>query len=220
MQMVRLPNGEVAVVAGCAGGRVRILTNQTFEAWDPQSPGVNLPQALGSISSTPVDLGLGAAALLAELDATGSKIVVWYGSCYTPPPLPGQYAATASGAIGNLTDVEVAAGAVHRIEWTIASGAWGPPLSVPLHPAAAARGAGPVGGIVLADVISANPGQELVVACMTGDLLVLHPTTLAVLGQTYVGGAIGHYNSMVIADLGDGQAIYIAGSLGLRRFTP
>jgi hypothetical protein len=220
MHMVRIPDGRVAVVAGCAGGRVRILTNQTFEAWNPQSPGVTFPQALNDISSTPVDLGLGAAALHAEIDSTGSNIVVWFGSCYAPPPLPGQYASNSPAAVGNLTDAEVAAGAVHRIEWSIASGTWGLPLSVPLNPSAAARGAGPVGGLLLADMISTNPGQELIAACMTGDLIVLHPTTLAVLGRTHVGGAVGHYNSMVVADLGDGEAIYIAGSLGLRRVTP
>ncbi|MCU0867288.1 MAG: hypothetical protein MUC36_26190, partial [Planctomycetes bacterium] len=207
MKMVELPDGRVAVVLGCAGGRVRIVSNYVFEA-------IAAPQALGNLSSMSEDVGFGAAGLHAQLDPTGTKVVVWFGSCYSPPPLPTQYSQALPPALGNLADNEVAAGAVHRIEWTIASGTWGPLQSVPLTPAALARGAGAVGGLLMADVIDTLPGQELIVACLTGDVIVMDPRSLSVIGMTHFGGSVGHYNSMVVADLGGGEAIYIAGSLG------
>jgi hypothetical protein len=58
------------------------------------------------------------------------------------------------------------------------------------------------------------------VACMTGDVIVFDRTTMLEIGRTHFGGAVGHYNSLVVADLGGGEAIYAAGSLGLRRLTP
>jgi hypothetical protein len=212
MQLVELPGGAVAMVLGCAGGRVRIVTSQGF-----QPPGGS--QVLGSLSSMPLDVGFGVAGLQARFDPIGSKIVVWFGSTYSPPALPAQYGAATTGSIGSMAMSEVAAGAVHRVEWSLSTGTWSTPTTVVLTPSATQRGAGPVGGIVLADVNS-DQVEELVVACMTGDVIVFDRTTMVEIGRTHFGGAVGHYNSLIVADIGGGDAIYAAGSLGLRRLTP
>jgi hypothetical protein len=213
MQLVELPGGAVAMVLGCAGGRVRIVTSQGFRP-------LGGSQVLGSLSSMPLDVGFGVAGLQARYDPSSSKIVVWFGSTYVPPVLPAQYGASPAGSIGNLTASEVAAGAVHRVEWSLSTGTWSTPTTVVLTPSVAQRGAGPVGGIVLAEVSAAHAGEEVVVACMTGDVIVYDRTTMLEVGRTHFGGAVGHYNSLVVADLGGGEAIYAAGSLGLRRLTP
>jgi hypothetical protein len=213
MQMIELSDGTFAVVLGCAGGRVRIVTNPPFGAGQ---------HSLGSMASMPSDVGFGAAALHAELDVqdpTGMRIVVWFGSCYAPPALPALYGSTQPGVYGSLAPSEVAAGAVHRVTWSSANG-WSVPITRSLTPTSSVRGAGPVGGLVLAEVSAANLGRELVVACMTGDVIVYNSSTMVEIGRTHFGGAVGHYNSLVVADLGGGEAVYAAGSLGLRRVTP
>jgi hypothetical protein len=58
------------------------------------------------------------------------------------------------------------------------------------------------------------------VACMTGDVIVFDQALQTEVGRTHFGGAVGHYNSLIVADIGGGEAIYAAGSLGLRRLMP
>lgn len=223
MQLVQVStNGVstngVATVAGCAGGRIRVMTNQVFQSSSGSA------QDIGTMLTPTADYGLGAAAMHAEFDASQNRLIVWFATCYAPPARPAQYGATSGGALGNLDYSEVAASSVHRMALDMGSGTWVQQASILLTPTGPAgtapRGAGPVGGLLVADVLPGSPGAELVVASMTGDLIVLRADTLAEVGRTHVGGAVGHYNSLIAADLGGGSAIYIAGSLGLRRITP
>jgi hypothetical protein len=87
-----------------------------------------------------------------------------------------------------------------------------------------ARGAYGVAGMKLGDLLQNVAGDELVVATVSGDLIVYNvdPGTAALteLCRTHVLGSIGFYNSMAIEDLNnDGHnELYVAGSLGLWRF--
>jgi hypothetical protein len=213
MQLVEVSSGAVAMVLGCAGGRVRVVTGQGF-----QPPGGS--QALGTLTSLGDDLGFGVAGLQARYDPSAHRIIVWFGSTYSPPALPSQYGVTAAGSIGSLTMTEVASGAVHRVECDLQTGDWTTPTTVVLSPSVTYRGAGPVGGILLAELNAAYAGEEVVVTCMTGDVIVFDQTLQTEVGRTHFGGALGHYNSLIVADIGGGEAIYAAGSLGLRRLTP
>jgi len=69
-----------------------------------------------------------------------------------------------------------------------------------------------------------SPGEELIACTLAGAIFIypIGPVTGA-LGQpwrTYVPGAVGFYNSILVADL-DGDLfneLYVAGSYGLWRF--
>ncbi|MGE3175750.1 MAG: hypothetical protein AB7O97_24210 [Planctomycetota bacterium] len=93
-------------------------------------------------------------------------------------------------------------------------------------------------GLAVGDLLPAVPGPELVVGSLDGHLLVyaLDAVTGEIVSQpplyqTRVEGALGAYNSIVIADLVDASGaaevpgtdgineLYVAGSLGLRRWT-
>ncbi|MGE3175540.1 MAG: hypothetical protein AB7O97_23150 [Planctomycetota bacterium] len=93
-------------------------------------------------------------------------------------------------------------------------------------------------GLAVGDIVPAVPGPELVVGALDGHLLVyaLDAATGQIVSQpplyqTRVEGAVGAYNSIVIADLVDRTGasevagtdgtneLYVAGSLGLRRWT-
>src|SRR5206468_1803015 len=83
-----------------------------------------------------------------------------------------------------------------------------------------------VGDIIPASsLIAGSAEQELVVTSLMGHLLVyeLHSdgTIGNLLYQAQVDGALGVYSSIVIADLDNppnGNELYVAGSLGLRKW--
>jgi len=91
------------------------------------------------------------------------------------------------------------------------------------------RGGYGVKGLALGDLLpgATNQGDELVVTCLSGDLLVLSAGNgggaplFTELYRTWVEGAVGVANSIVIADLdagAPGKELYVAGSLGIRKF--
>lgn len=83
-----------------------------------------------------------------------------------------------------------------------------------------ARGGFGVMGMCLADVLP-DSGDELIVTTIAGDLFVYNTTSWNLLYRTWVAGALGSYNSIIVKDCEPtipGPEIYIAGSLGIHRF--
>jgi hypothetical protein len=80
-------------------------------------------------------------------------------------------------------------------------------------------------GLKRGDVLQSVDVDELVVATMSGDVIVYNiaepSATMQEVWRTHVLGAIGFHNSIAIEDLDDDgkNELYIAGSLGLWRFT-
>ncbi len=80
-------------------------------------------------------------------------------------------------------------------------------------------------GVAVAN-LDGTGGPEVLVTTLNGELIVFGwsngpPPTLTTLHRRIVEGAIGAFNSIVIADLlaGDGKPeVYLAGSSGIRRF--
>jgi hypothetical protein len=204
------PN-PTAVVLGCPGGKVRVLRPGV---WRPDDA---THHALGTVETAPVDYGFGGSALAVRHEVVGAteKLVIWFGTVVHPTPRPASY--TPAGA---LQDHEVATGAVVRMEWGPSTGFVNTLPPVPLSPTSAnPRGAYGVVGLLETDLV-AWPGRELLVATMSGDLIVLDAATLVERWRTHVDGAIGFYNSMLAADLDNDSVaeIYVAGSKGLWRF--
>ncbi|MGE3171858.1 MAG: hypothetical protein AB7O97_04480 [Planctomycetota bacterium] len=83
-------------------------------------------------------------------------------------------------------------------------------------------------GMAVGELVASSPGPELVVGSLDGHLMVwaLDQSSGDILPQaplyeTRVEGAVGAYNSFVIADLDPeaaGNELYAAGSLGLRKW--
>jgi hypothetical protein len=215
LQFAQLTTGQTVVVLGCPGGRVRVLQPGQ---WRPDD---NTAHGHGTLDESIPDFGFGGSALAVRHEAIGQeKLVIWFGTVSHPPVRPGNYGtATASLALG-----EEATGSVVRMEWvpgSTGSGFQNIGTPVTFHPSAAQpRGAYAVVGLCLTD-LEEWPGQQLIVATMSGDLIVLDADTMLERWRTNVDGGIGCYNSIVAADLNDDGyvEIYVAGSKGLWRFT-
>ncbi len=213
-------SSETALVFGCGGGRVRtklILTTLTSPT--DLRLGNSVPQQIGSLPTSSVDLGFGGGALAVRHEP-GNLLRIWFGTVAHPCVRPQNYAQIG----GALDHHEVVSGAVHMMTWAPGSG---PPLvqqTVTYHPLANSRGAYGVVGLKVG-VLLPNAGDELVVATMSGDLIVynIDPAThlLSEIWRTYVAGSAGFYNSIAIEDLDDDgkKELYVAGSLGLWRLT-
>jgi hypothetical protein len=177
------------------------------------------PHVLGTVESTGEDLGLGVSALAVRrvINSSPDQVEVWFATIAYPDPRPVAY----TNPTGILTDVELGTGAVHKVTWTrgqAPNGFTGLTTRV-LHPTqSASRGAAAPVGMVLADLL-ANPGEELVVGTLTGDIIIYNADTMAEIWRTHVHGAAGCYGSMRVCDLNnDGYPeLYIGGSSGLWR---
>ncbi|MBK8098542.1 MAG: hypothetical protein IPK26_15640 [Planctomycetes bacterium] len=80
-------------------------------------------------------------------------------------------------------------------------------------------------GVAVGDVIRNNGVKELVVTTMDGQLLVFTRNSQGHVGQLLLRerleGSIAPYNSLVVGDLdpmSPGEEVYVAGSLGVRKF--
>jgi hypothetical protein len=202
-------SGQTVVVLGCPGGRVRVLSATDWET-DTSSPHV-----LGAMHSSP-DQGFGGAALAVRQDP-GDQLTIWLGTHYAPTALPANYTSP-TGVLGNT---EVAAGSVTKFVWTTA-GLSPPQATKTFYPGGAhVRGGYDVVGLLVTDILPDPPNQEeLIVATLSGDLIVLEADTLDHIWGTHVPGAIGCFNSLLAEDL-DGdleKELYVAGSRGLWRF--
>ncbi|HEX6812872.1 MAG TPA: hypothetical protein VF384_14695 [Planctomycetota bacterium] len=218
VQAVKLLSGKTAVVLGCPGGRVRVLTPDGWRTSDASS------HVLGGLEETQ-DFGFGGSALAVRHEVIGGsseQLVIWFGTVSHPPSRPAHY--TTTPPTGALEDADVATGAVHRLTWIPGQG-FTASTKVTLHPTTAKpRGAYGVVGLCLTDL---DPlpggmfaGKELIVGTMSGDLIVLDADTMVEQWRTHVDGAIGWYNSIIAADLNNNgkNEVYAAGSKGLWRF--
>jgi hypothetical protein len=205
---------EIAVVLGCPGGRVRVL-HVLANDWRIDD---STDHAQSALWSSQEDLGFGGAALAVRgVPGTGG-VDIWFGTFCDPTTRPQDYGNPLG--TGSLSDAEVATGAVHRFSWQPGQN----PVrqqSVAFHPTSAEpRGAHGVTGLCVADLLPGSAGDELIVATMSGDLIVLSADTMQEIWRTHVDGSIGFYNGIRVEDLnGDGHMeLYVAGSKGLWRF--
>ena len=203
--VVSMDEGATVVFLGCPGGRIRAIEPG---AWHTGTS----PHGLGTLRSTP-DLGFGGAGL-AVVPTSGTTATVWFGTLYDPVARSSSYA----NPTGTLADNELAVGAVHKVTYTVGQG-FGAVQSVRLHPGAGSPGAYGVVGLLVADLLP-NAGDELVVATLSGDLIICSAGTMAEIWRTRLHGAIGFSNSMVVDDLDNDnkKELYVAGSFGLVRF--
>ncbi len=208
-------SGAPVLVLGCPGGGVRVLLPGAMA-----TSALFSQHSLGTIAATSADYGYGGGALAAKQMANGD-LQIWFGTLYEPPPRPADYPGTAPGILGNG---EVASGGVHLLTWspsspanltTVQSRGLTPTPSLP-------RGGYGVVGMAVGDVLAGIPGDELVVATLSGDIMVLNPTTLTELWRTHVPGGVGYCNSIRIANLNAPldslNELYVAGSFGIWRF--
>jgi hypothetical protein len=143
-----------------------------------------------------------------------------------PPSSPGAPTLVAEAEkLGAAGDIE---GAIHTL-WQALAECESPDLgflpvlaSARFEPSLTSRGAYGVLGLLLTELMSQFAGEELVVATMSGDLIVFSADTMVERFRTHVDGAIGFYNSMLAADLvpdpANRKELYVAGSHGLWRF--
>lgn len=229
-QTARTPPGTPARgVVARPGGRVRVVQPGAWRSDD------NTPHAIGPGSppsqhpQKSPDLGHGGAALAVRVEA-GGDVRIWVGTTSGHTPRPAGY----DSATGSLQDGEVAAGGMHRLTWSSAGGLSAVQQSLTTHPTPAdPRGAWGIAGMrIVGDLLpeaSGPPLDELVVGTWSGDLFVytiLPNADLSLVWRTHVPGAVGVYNAIHAADLAGGAAggdgrpeLYVAGSLGLWRFT-
>ncbi|MFY9343215.1 MAG: hypothetical protein WAT39_12035 [Planctomycetota bacterium] len=205
---VVLPSGNVALVLGCPGGRVRVITPGAM-----LSPSVP-DHGLGGLQST-VDLGYGGCALAARVE--GGAVRIWFGTLYGPTARPQTY----DQSTCTLGNNEVATGSVYTFTWS--PGGFGSMTGVPLEPfGITPRGGHGIVGLAVGDILPSptHPGDELVVGTLSGDLVFLDPVSLAYLWHTHVPGSAGHYNSIRIEDLDQDSypELYVSGSFGIWRF--
>jgi hypothetical protein len=211
IQAVRLPgSNDSLLVLGCPGGRVRIIDPGQWRTSD------NAPHTKGVVVASSDDLGFGGGALAARVEASG-LVRIWFGTAVHPTKRPGAY--TNNGA---LAPDEVAHGAVHQLTWTPGSSTvvlqqtkTYPPTTADPH------GGYCVTGCRVADLLSGQAGEELVVTTLAGDVFVYSADSMQLLDRTRVVGAAGFNNSIMVEDLDDDglMELYLAGSLGLWRFT-
>jgi hypothetical protein len=210
--------GPRSVVAlGCPGGRVRVIRPG---GWRTDVSNLHQLGIFNAGDSTG-DLGSGGCALAIRPEGTGGGqfLRIWFGTLQHPDLRPQNYTSDA----GTLADPEVSAGAVHVMTWAPGTGfsTAGTPAPTLMHPTASEpRGASGVVGMLLADLLAASPGDELIVGTLSGEVIVYTANTMAELWRDRVPGAAGCYNSILAEDLdGDGlKELYVAGSLGLWRF--
>ena len=213
---VGLQGGGAAVVLGCPGGRVRVLVPGAMRV-DQQTPHV-----LGGPAASTDDLGIGVSALAVRhfIGSGVDQLEIWFGTTASPDKRPSQYGL--SGAA--LDSASLGAGALHKVTWSLGTGfsavdSWlmQPSLANP-------RGASAVVGLLVGDVVQEPPltpaEDELVVATLSGDIIVYKATTMTEIMRTWVPGGVGCYNGLRLANLGGGggNELYVAGSCGLWRF--
>jgi len=105
---------------------------------------------------------------------------------------------------------------VTKFLWRPGSPMSGPLSTVTFHPSATyPRGAYDIVGLLVTDLLP-DPGDELIVGTLSGDLIVLGADNLNDIWRTHVPGAIGFFNSMLAEDLDGDQLkeLYVAGSRG------
>lgn len=209
---VQIAGGPKVLVLGCPGGRVRIVQPGTWRTGD------STPQGAGAVLASSNDLGFGGGALAVRTVSGGLQ--AWFGTVQHPAARPSGY----GSASGSLAAGEEVSAAVHCLTWSPGQGSVPVQQTVLLNPSTVLdRGAYGVVGMKLADLDPQNPGENLIVATMSGDLIVYDVApagTLTERGRTFVPGSIGFHNSIAVEDLnGDSlPEIYVAGSLGLWRF--
>jgi len=201
--------GSPVLVLGCPGGRVRVVQPGAMAEQSNQ-----FAHGLGSLATPSADLGFGGAAL-ATKQMPNDTIRIWFGTMYGPTPHPAQYVTG-----GELQPGELATGEVHTMTWT--SSGLVPGATKKLSPIGN-RGGYAVAGLAVADLLPEPPGQqvdELIVCTLAGDVIVLNADTLVELWRAHVPGAVGAYNSILVADADgdDTQELYVCGSLGIWRF--
>ena len=211
IKAIRLPgSSDTLLVVGCPGGRVRIVDPGQWRTGD------NAPQGMGSVLASSSDLGFGGGAMAVKVEPTGT-VRIWFGTSAHPAKRPIAYSGN-----GALADDEVAHGAIHVLSWNQGASTVALQQSVTLAPTLADPNGGYcVTGMRLANLLSAPTGDELVVTTMAGDVFVYAAATMQRLDRTRVLGSAGFYNSILVEDLdSDGvQELYVAGALGLWRFT-
>jgi hypothetical protein len=208
-KVVTLADGSLVFVLGCPGGRVRVVRPGAF-----RTDGAT-PHGLGSIVSSR-DLGHGGSALAVRLEGSGSNetVRIWFGTLLDHAVRPANY------GTGSLGDGEVQTGGLHMLTWTAAGSLSTSITSVPLLPTSNnPRGGFGVVGLIVADLLPGNQGDELIVTTLAGDILVM-TDTMQEIWRTHVHGAVGCHNAIRVEDLdNDGRKeLYVAGSLGLWRF--
>ena len=210
-----LTHGATRVVVGTAGGRAIVL--------DPA-----LRNQVSAVQSESIDFGSGGMGLAAApaiqapgvaQDEVNLRADVYLGTLFTHAvptnhqvPLP------------NSLPADDAVAAVTWLEWT--------GTALAQHAVKVLDGSGPdnpkaygVSGICAGDAIRGNGTQELVVTTMDGQLFVFARNSQghvgALLFREWLEGSAGPFNSILVADLDSaapGNEIYVAGSLGLRKF--
>jgi hypothetical protein len=203
---VRLPNGESVVVLNCPGGRLRSLSSFVVRPDNNTAHG-------GAVMAPSMDAGFGGSALAVRAEPSGA-VTVWSAPLYAPMPRPLQY----SNPSGTLGDSEVASSVVRR--WTWAGGNFTPTAVRDLHPAGSdPRGGYGVTGILVADLLG-EPGDEVVVATLGGDLFVFDEGLATLRFRTSVPGSLGVHNGLRALDLdSNGELeLYVSGSFGIWRF--
>jgi hypothetical protein len=210
MQALKLfeHEGQVYAVLGCPGGRVRVVRPGAYNIGSGS-------HSIGTVAASSPDLGHGGAALAVRATAFGADI---YFGVFThhAPPLNTQQT--------SLGDADVLTGAIHQFSFTVGNpGSLSLVRTIELPPNApgiGARGGFGVMGMCLADVLP-DTGDELIVTTIAGDLFVYNTTTWSLLYRTWVAGALGNYNSIIVKDCEPtipGPEIYVAGSMGIHRF--
>ena len=202
------PSSAVRLALGCPGGRLRVL--------EPGQP--NVTNSVGAIRVSSQDLGTGGAALAIRPAADGVSTDIFFGTL-TNHAARGSYPA-------DLTDASVLSGTVAWYRYSESGGA-GTLTQLAfreLLPTATDRGGFGVVGLAVGDLLD-NPGEELVVTTLAGDLFVFSLANNTISAQplyrTWVPGGLGLYNSIQIRDLdpfSTGPELYIASSLGLRKW--
>ncbi len=210
IRAVELQSGDLALVLGCPGGRIRVIQPGGMRIDN------NAYHDIGTLDSTSYDLGLGCSALAVRAEANG-WLTIWCGTTYGPCVQPFEY----TNPQGLLHDDEVATGAVHRLTWIPGSGFSNVPVTKQLYKSTALpRGGYGVVGLTVADLLPA-PGDEVIVGTLAGDIIVLNEGLTTVLWRGHVPGAAGFYNSIHVENL-DGDPfpeLYVSGSFGIWRFT-
>ncbi|MGE3172789.1 MAG: hypothetical protein AB7O97_09185 [Planctomycetota bacterium] len=221
---------KVRIAAFTPGARLFVL-----------EPGVSatdigpIPIEKDSLQNKPLDFGTGGMALAIGPARPGGRCSIYVGAM--------AFFADDSNFAAGSTQPDDQVSAICMVDYQGntsfgSSGAFRHPELVLDGSSALAPKVYGVCGLAVGDILPAVPGPELVVGALDGHLLVfaLDPVTGDIVSQpplyqTRVEGAVGAYNSIVIADLVDDSGaseqpgvdgtneLYVAGSLGLRRWT-
>jgi hypothetical protein len=204
-------NGEVVIVLGCPGGRVRVIRPGAMRVDDSAS------HQLGTFESSS-DLGYGGGALAVRVEPDDS-LTIWFGTIEEPCGR-----AMNTTASGNLGPGSTATGAVHCLTWRASSGFSAPnKIVLTTQVAGLPRGGYGVAGIAIGNILGdAQSADEVVIGTVGGEILIMDEGLTSVLWRANVPGAVGFYNAIYLEDLdGDLQnELYISGSFGIWRFHP